>query len=84
MLSLPDILPICVPLLENLNTDTSTSLRYLCCVHRAMGGSVEFKDALTTRLGVMQPSQAQIQDFLAKHPHRISKGEGALLLYLRC
>lgn len=41
---------------------------------QAMGGTVEFKEALRTRLGAMQPSRQAIADFLAKHPHRITKG----------
>ncbi len=45
-----------------------------CVHHRAMGGSVEFKTALTERLGVMQPSKQAVDDFLAKHGHKVTKG----------
>ena len=40
----------------------------------AMGGSVKFEDALEMRLAVMKTSHQNIQDFLAAHPPRISKG----------
>ncbi len=39
-----------------------------------MGGSVKFEDALEMRLAVMKTSHQNIQDFLAAHPPRISKG----------
>eukprot|EP00983_Pelagomonas_calceolata_P042771 1138644-Pelagomonas_calceolata.AAC.5 len=42
----------------------------------AMGGTMDFKSALSLRLDVMKPSQATIQEFLAAHPHRLSKGKG--------
>ena len=41
----------------------------------AMGGSVKFEDALQMRLAVMKSSHQNIQDFLAAHPPRISKGD---------
>jgi phosphoserine phosphatase len=41
---------------------------------RAMGGTMDFKSALRMRLDVMQPSRAAVEDFLAKHPHRITPG----------
>ena len=40
-----------------------------------MGGSVKFEDALQMRLAVMNSSHQNIQDFLAAHPPRISKGD---------
>ena len=51
-----------------------THITHITHKHRAMGGSVDFKTALTNRLGVMQPSKANVDDFLAKHPHRVTKG----------
>ena len=39
-----------------------------------MGGSVDFKTALTRRLGVMQPCKADIDTFLKKNPHKVTKG----------
>lgn len=41
---------------------------------RAMGGSVPFRDALAARLGVMQPSQAALEKFLASHPPMVTPG----------
>ncbi|KAJ9532761.1 hypothetical protein QJQ45_010885 [Haematococcus lacustris] len=49
----------------------------------AMGGSVDFKTALTQRLAVMQPSRAAVAKFLIEHPHRISPGIPELLTLLR-
>ncbi|CAL8468467.1 g8007 [Coccomyxa elongata] len=40
----------------------------------AMGGTVLFQDALRQRLDIMQTSQQKVQEFLAAHPPRISKG----------
>ncbi|GFH10657.1 phosphoserine phosphatase, chloroplastic [Haematococcus lacustris] len=50
---------------------------------QAMGGSVDFKTALTQRLAVMQPSRAAVAKFLIEHPHRISPGIPELLTLLR-
>mmetsp|Transcript_21056 Transcript_21056/g.58496 ORF Transcript_21056/g.58496 Transcript_21056/m.58496 type:complete len:275 (-) Transcript_21056:455-1279(-) len=50
---------------------------------RAMGGTMDFKSALSLRLDVMKPSQATIQEFLAAHPHRLSKGIPQLLEVLK-
>lgn len=50
---------------------------------QAMGGSVEFKEALRTRLGVMRPSRQAVEDFLVSHPHRITKGIPQLVALLR-
>ncbi|KAL7223105.1 hypothetical protein ACSBR1_024727 [Camellia fascicularis] len=41
---------------------------------RAMGGSVPFEEALSARLSLFNPSLTQVQDFLEKHPPRISPG----------
>ncbi|KAL6995074.1 phosphoserine phosphatase [Sarracenia purpurea var. burkii] len=41
---------------------------------RAMGGSVPFEEALAARLSLFNPSLSQVQDFLEKHPPRISPG----------
>lgn len=50
---------------------------------KAMGGTVEFKQALSTRLGVMRPSKQDVQSFLAKHPHRVTKGIPELVRLLQ-
>uniref|UniRef100_A0A7S0V9Q1 phosphoserine phosphatase n=1 Tax=Polytomella parva TaxID=51329 RepID=A0A7S0V9Q1_9CHLO len=50
---------------------------------KAMGGTVEFKDALTTRLGVMKPTKSDIEKFLKEHPHRITKNIPELVSLLR-
>lgn len=42
-----------------------------------MGGTVLFQDALRQRLNIMQTSQQKVQEFLAAHPPRISKGKAA-------
>jgi phosphoserine phosphatase len=36
-----------------------------------MGGSVTFQEALAARLGVMQPSQQDIERFLQQHPPKV-------------
>lgn len=41
-----------------------------------MGGSVDFKTALQTRLGVMKPNKQDIQRFLRDHPHKVTPGKG--------
>lgn len=41
---------------------------------QAMGGSVDFKTALTQRLGVMKPSESAIEKFLLEHPHKVTPG----------
>ncbi len=43
-----------------------------------MGGSVKFEDALEMRLAIMKTSHQNIQDFLAAHPPRITKGNIAV------
>jgi len=50
---------------------------------QAMGGSVNFREALTQRLGVMKPSRHDMQRFLDLHPHRISPGIPQLLSTLK-
>ncbi|GLI63668.1 hypothetical protein VaNZ11_006706 [Volvox africanus] len=50
---------------------------------KAMGGTVEFKDALRTRLGVMQPTRAALDAFLHDHPHRVTRGIPELVALLR-
>ena len=50
---------------------------------QAMGGSVDFKTALTQRLGVMKPSEHAIEQFLLSHPHKISPGIPELVQLLR-
>eukprot|EP00889_Picochlorum_renovo_P005010 jgi/Picre1/32040/NNA_007388.t1 len=46
---------------------------------KAMGGTVLFQDALAERLGVMSPSQADVDSFLRDHPHMLSDGIQDLL-----
>ncbi|KAG2487307.1 hypothetical protein HYH03_014024 [Edaphochlamys debaryana] len=48
-----------------------------------MGGTVEFKEALRTRLGVMKPSHADVERFLAKHGHKVTPGIPELVATLR-
>ena len=50
---------------------------------RAMGGTVLFQDALKARLGVMNPSAADLQRFLAQHPPSLSPGIPELVAALR-
>ncbi|PNW83855.1 hypothetical protein CHLRE_04g217955v5 [Chlamydomonas reinhardtii] len=50
---------------------------------KAMGGTVEFKEALRTRLGVMHPSRQAVDKFLADHPHRVTKGIPELVALLK-
>ncbi|GFR47109.1 hypothetical protein Agub_g8794 [Astrephomene gubernaculifera] len=50
---------------------------------KAMGGTVEFKEALRTRLGVMKPTRADVDRFLREHPHRVTKGIPELVSLLR-
>lgn len=50
---------------------------------KAMGGSVLFQDALAERLGVMSPSQMDVDNFLRDHPHMLSRGIAELLEALK-
>ncbi|GAB4816696.1 hypothetical protein N2152v2_003742 [Parachlorella kessleri] len=50
---------------------------------RAMGGTVLFQDALGQRLGVMQVSRQQMEEYVATHPPRLSKGITELVSRLR-
>lgn len=50
---------------------------------KAMGGSVLFQDALAERLGVMSPSQVDVDNFLRDHPHILSAGIEELLQVLK-
>lgn len=50
---------------------------------RAMGGTVLFQDALKARLGVMNPSAADLQRFLAQHLPSLSPGIPELVTALR-
>ncbi|GAB4845397.1 hypothetical protein Ancab_038804 [Ancistrocladus abbreviatus] len=50
---------------------------------RAMDGSVTFQEALTTRLSLINPSLAQLQDYLEKRPPRISPGIAELVRKLK-
>lgn len=55
--------------------DVVNSNFYCTHVRRAMGGTVDFKTALSTRLGVMKPSKQDITTFLEKNPHKITPGD---------
>jgi phosphoserine phosphatase len=46
-----------------------------------MGGKVLFQDALRQRLDIMQPSQQKVEEFLAAHPPRISKGVNGVVIW---
>lgn len=50
---------------------------------KAMGGTVLFQDALADRLGVMRPSQSDVDNFLRDHPHILSTGIKELLEALK-
>mmetsp|Transcript_5344 Transcript_5344/g.11688 ORF Transcript_5344/g.11688 Transcript_5344/m.11688 type:complete len:272 (+) Transcript_5344:57-872(+) len=50
---------------------------------KAMGGSVDFRTALSTRLNVIKPSQQDFTNFMRDHPFRVSKGIPELLAVLR-
>ncbi|KXZ42951.1 PSP1 protein [Gonium pectorale] len=50
---------------------------------KAMGGSVEFKEALRTRLSVMKPTHGDVERFLREHPHRVTKGIPELVSLLK-
>ncbi|GAB4824811.1 hypothetical protein Ancab_007681 [Ancistrocladus abbreviatus] len=50
---------------------------------RAMDGSVTFQEALAARLSLINPSLAQLQDFLEKRPPRISPGMAELVKKLK-
>lgn len=50
---------------------------------KAMGGSVDFKTALQTRLAVMNPTRQDVERFLQEHPHKITPGIPELVKLLR-
>ncbi|KAL9227319.1 hypothetical protein vseg_003021 [Gypsophila vaccaria] len=50
---------------------------------RAMNGSVTFQEALAARLSLINPSLAQLQDFLEKRPPRLSPGIADLVKKLK-
>ena len=41
---------------------------------KAMGGSMRFRDSLTTRLNIIKPSVTQLQNFLTQHGVHFSDG----------
>lgn len=49
----------------------------------AMGGDTPFEVALEARLGLMQPSKADVDAFLASHPPRLSPGIPELVAKLQ-
>ncbi|KAL8603481.1 hypothetical protein ACOMHN_038622 [Nucella lapillus] len=49
---------------------------------RAMGGTVTFREALSERLKILQPSLQQVQDFLASKPPQLSPGIEELIRLL--
>lgn len=50
---------------------------------KAMNGSVTFQEALAARLSLINPSLAQLQDFLEKRPPRLSPGIAELVKKLK-
>ena len=50
---------------------------------KAMGGSVLLQEALADRLGAMNPSQLDVDNFLRDHPHMLSTGIQELLNALK-
>lgn len=40
----------------------------------AMGGAMSFEQALTKRLNIIRPSQAQIKEFIKLHPGTLTSG----------
>ncbi|CAO2818492.1 unnamed protein product [Amaranthus hypochondriacus] len=50
---------------------------------RAMNGSVTFQEALAARLSLINPSLAQLQDYLEKRPPRLSPGIAELVKKLK-
>lgn len=50
---------------------------------RAMNGSVTFQEALAARLSLINPSFAQLQDYLEKRPPRLSPGIAELVKKLK-
>jgi len=48
-----------------------------------MGGTVDFKTALQTRLSVMKPRRQDVERFLIEHPHKITPGIPELVDLLR-
>lgn len=57
-------------------------LKALAC--RAMQGDVSFEDSLELRLGLMQPSADQVQDFLEAHPAHLSPGKTSKACCVLC
>ncbi|BFZ08996.1 hypothetical protein BsWGS_12035 [Bradybaena similaris] len=50
---------------------------------KAMGGGMTFREALTQRLGIMNPTQQQVEEFITTRPHRLSPGIKELIKVLR-
>eukprot|EP00793_Prasinoderma_coloniale_P000659 PRCOL_00003809-RA len=50
---------------------------------KAMGGSVGFREALAARLSLIEPTEAQLADFLANNPPRLSPGIKELVAALQ-
>ncbi|CAK9798339.1 Phosphoserine phosphatase [Anthophora quadrimaculata] len=51
--------------------------------HRAMQGDLTFRQALLDRLNIIKPSLAQIKQFLASHPLKLSPGIKTLITALK-
>ncbi|CAG5131191.1 unnamed protein product [Candidula unifasciata] len=50
---------------------------------KAMGGGLTFREALTQRLGIMQPTRQQVEKFIATHSPRLSPGIKELIKELK-
>uniref|UniRef100_A0A0B7A049 Phosphoserine phosphatase n=1 Tax=Arion vulgaris TaxID=1028688 RepID=A0A0B7A049_9EUPU len=50
---------------------------------KAMGGGITFRDALTQRLNIMQPTYRDVKDFIASCPPRLSPGIRELIDVLK-
>ncbi|GFS25872.1 phosphoserine phosphatase [Elysia marginata] len=42
--------------------------------NKAMGGSMTFREALTQRLNIIQPTQQKLVEFVNSHPQTLSLG----------
>ncbi|RUS71435.1 hypothetical protein EGW08_020805 [Elysia chlorotica] len=49
---------------------------------QAMSGSMTFREALTKRLNIIQPSQQKLTEFINKHPPKLSRGVKELIALL--
>lgn len=50
------------------------TISFILPFNRAMGGHMLFQDALKSRLDIIKPSSADINDFSTKHPFQLTDG----------